>query len=64
MLPEITEVQRLTLRPGDILAVRTDAALSPADAESIREWLRERLPDDVQVLVLDRGAHLEVIESA
>lgn len=63
-LPEITEVQRLTLKPGDRLIVRTDEKLSDQVAAALRErlhaWLG--LPDDVRVLILDRGVSIEVVE--
>jgi len=64
-LPEITEVQRLTLKPGDRLVVRTDEKLSDQTADRLRErlhaWLG--LPDDVRVLILDRGVSIEVVEA-
>lgn len=61
---EITDVQRLTLKPGDRLVVRTGEKLSPEVAATLREhlhgWLG--LPDDVRIVVLDSGVSLEVVE--
>jgi len=64
-LPEITDVQRLTLKPGDRIVVRSPERLSPATAELVLERVRTilRLPDDVPVLLLADGMSLEVAES-
>jgi hypothetical protein len=63
-IPEIAEVQRLTLKPGDRLIVRTDAKLSAQTAANLLERVRARLgiPDDVHVVVLDSGMSVEVVE--
>jgi len=63
-LPEITEVQRLTVKPGDVLIVRTAETLSPETAAALRKHLHAwlGLPDSVRLLVLDRGVSLEVVE--
>jgi hypothetical protein len=62
-LPEITEVQRLTLKPGDLLVVRTDETLDAQTADRLRERLYAWLGvPGVRILVLDRGASLEVVE--
>ena len=64
MLPEITEVQRLTVKPGDRLVLRTDAKLAADTAAYLLERVRHRLdlPDDVRVVILDSGMSLEVAE--
>jgi hypothetical protein len=61
---EITEVQRLTVKPGDTLVVRTGETLSPEAAASLRKHLHAWLGIDasVRLLVLDCGVNLEVIE--
>lgn len=63
-LPEVTEVQRLTVKPGDRLILRTDAKLSAAVAAALLEQVRARLglPDDVRVVILDCGMSVEVAE--
>jgi hypothetical protein len=64
MKVDITEVRRLTLKPGDVLVVRTDEKLSPETLAALRKYLHSwlDLPDDVRVLILDGGASLEVVE--
>jgi hypothetical protein len=61
---EITDVQRLTLKPGDRLIIRTDAKLRADTADYLLEVVRHRLgiPDDVRVMVLDSGMSAEVVE--
>ncbi len=63
-LPEITEVQRLVLKPGDRLVIRADEVLSAATAARLTEMARERLnlDADVPVFVLGQGMSLEVVE--
>ncbi len=65
-LPEITEVQRLTLRPGDSLVLRVPQNLSPDVADRLKERLRETLGLDLstKIVVLDSGMSLEVAERA
>ena len=63
-LPEITEVQRLTLKPGDRLVIRSDEVLSAETAARLTEIARARLglDADVPVFVLGQGMILEVVE--
>jgi|HubBroStandDraft_6_1064221.scaffolds.fasta_scaffold00062_46 hypothetical protein len=63
-LPEITEIQRLTVKPGDRLIIRTDEKLSYAQARRLAEVVRERLGvrSDVRVAVLANGMSMEVAE--
>jgi hypothetical protein len=63
-LPEITEVQRLTLRPGDRIIVRTPERLDMATAERVHHRVLAvlQLPDDFPLLVLPEGMTLEVAE--
>jgi hypothetical protein len=63
-LPEITEVQRLTLKPGDRLIVRSPDLMSHEMAALVAGRVRRvlRLPDDVPVLVLPEGMSLEVTD--
>jgi hypothetical protein len=64
-LPEITEVQRLTVKPGDRLIIRTDAELRADTAAYLLDVVRARLalPDDVRVVILDSGMSIEVVEA-
>lgn len=61
-LPEITDVQRLTLKPGDRIIVRTEARLDMATADYMRNRVRAHLglADDFPVLILADGMTLEV----
>jgi protein-disulfide isomerase-like protein with CxxC motif len=60
-LPEITDLQRLNLQPGDRLVVRFHGRLTAAQAHMIRERLREWSGGGFPVLVLDADASLEVV---
>lgn len=64
MKVEITDVQRLTLKPGDRLIIRTGQKLDAATAAHVIEMIRARLgvPDDAYVVVLDNGMSAEVVE--
>jgi len=64
-LPEITDVQRLALKPGDRLIIRTDEKLRADTAAYLLEAVRYRLalPDDVHAVVLDSGMSIEVVEA-
>jgi hypothetical protein len=63
--PEITAVERLTLRPGDALVIRIPVPISQQQLNWIIEVVRVRLKLDeaIPVLVLDSGASAEVIET-
>ena len=63
-LPEITEVQRLTLKPGDRLIVRVPDRIDAATAARMLEVIRGRLglPDDARIMILDRDMSMEVVE--
>lgn len=62
-LPEITEVQRLRLEPGDALVVRLEREPDMDEAARIKARVRATLGrDTVPVLVLGPGASLEVVD--
>jgi hypothetical protein len=62
-LPEISDVQRLRLEPGDSLVVRCPARLDMATVVEVKERVRAilRIADDVPVLVLPDGMGVEVL---
>ena len=64
-LPEVTDVQRLTLKPGDRIIVRVAQKLTAQQGGMLLAQLRARLglPDDVPIAILDDGMSLEVAES-
>ena len=63
-LPEITEVQRLRLEPGDALVIRLDREPSMQDAHDAQGRVRAVLGrGDIPVLVLGPSATVEVVAS-
>lgn len=65
-LPEITDVQRLRLEPGDALVLHLAAdRISAADALMVKERARAGLGlgDDVPLLVLAAGHRLSVVSA-
>ena len=62
-LPEITAVERLTLRPGDALVIRFPGQISRQAAEDVTGRVRATLglDESVPVLILAVGARAEVI---
>ncbi len=65
-LPEITEVERLTLKPGDRLIVRVPEKISQDIVDRLKERLRAALGLDLstETVILDSGMTLEVAERA
>jgi hypothetical protein len=63
-LPDITEIQRLTLRPGDRIVVHADADLSLQAADMIKEKVRRGLSlgPDVNILVVGRGMSIITVD--
>ena len=65
-LPQVTEVQRLRLEPGDKLVIRADVdRMSHEDADMLQCRVRAalRVPDDFPVMVLPAGWSAEVLNS-
>ena len=61
-LPEIADVKRLTLRPGDSLVVRLARPPTDYDAATIKGRLRAILGrDDLPVLVIGPSDDIEVL---
>jgi hypothetical protein len=62
-LPEITEVQRLRLEPGDRLVIRCESRLDMATGQRIKEHARAalKLGDDFPVMVLGDGIDVDVV---
>jgi hypothetical protein len=59
-LPEVTEVKRLTIRPGDALVIRLDRFPDMAEAGEMQHMVRPAF-GDVPVLVLGPDADIEVV---
>jgi hypothetical protein len=64
-IPEITEVKRLTIKPGDRIIVRCEMRLTEYDADYISHFVREHLGigTEIPVLILDAGISLEVLNA-
>lgn len=64
ILPEITDIQRLALKPGDRLIVRVAVLVNREQAVDIEQIIRARLqlPAGFPVLVTDRSIDVEVLE--
>ena len=56
----VTEVSRLSLKPGDKLVVKVRELTADA-AEAIKAQLKPRFPDN-EILVCNGGVSLEVVE--
>lgn len=59
-LSPVTEVQRLELKPGDRIVLRTGTRLSMHEADILRSRISAWLPPGVKILILDQGMTLEV----
>jgi hypothetical protein len=60
-LPEVSEVKRLHLGPGDRLVVTCPAPLSAYELDRLRARLREVFGPDLPVMVLDGGKDVTVV---
>lgn len=59
----IVEVQKLTLKPGDILVLRVDRILSNEQIESMCKELEHIRPDGVKIAILDAATcQLQIVE--
>lgn len=57
---DIKEVERLTLKPGDVLVVKVPSRLSPEARAGLRESLRALFPEH-KCAILEEGMTLEVV---
>jgi hypothetical protein len=63
-LPEITEIRRVRIEPGDSVVVRTQARIDMATAARIKELASAALGIDAgRVLVLSEGTAIEVVST-
>jgi len=54
------DVQRLTLKPGDVLVLSVEGAISMECAERIKSYMTDVLPDH-KVIVLGDGIKIGVL---
>lgn len=61
-LPDVVDVRRVALHPGDVVVARTAGPYITAEqAHSIRDLLRQTFPGH-EVLVLGPGVDIDVVE--
>ena len=62
------EIAKLTLKPGDVLVIRTPVTPTKIQATHIKDWLRELLSraghPNTEVLVIGNAVELEILEHA
>ena len=60
-LPEITDIKRLTLRPGDRIAVHLDHLLDDQQFDQLHVQFRKFFGPDVQILLIEPGINITVL---
>lgn len=60
-LPEITEAERLALRPGEVLVLHLDRDPSGAEVEAIKDELARMLGSPGKALLLGPGTEITVV---
>lgn len=59
----ITEVQKFTLKPGDILVLQVESPLNKTQVEGMHTILEEMCPVGVKFMVLDKLCRVTVVEA-
>lgn len=59
-LAVVSEVQRLEVRPGDVVVVRCEKRIRPEFAVYLKKRIRAHFPDN-EVIVIDGGIELQVL---
>lgn len=62
-LADVAEVERLALRPGDIVVVKIPWRISDEEATYVKAQTDEVFPDGQKVVVLDGGADIAVLRA-
>jgi hypothetical protein len=62
LLALLPRVRILSVRPGDVLVLKTDRALSEEETHLAREILQREFPGH-RGIILDDGAELEVVRA-
>jgi hypothetical protein len=62
-LPEIAEIKRVTVHPGDRLVVHLDHPVDDAEFERLKREFRKFFGEDVPVLLVEPGIDITVLGS-
>lgn len=62
LLEDVEEVRRLTIRPGDTLVFRFKQRLSREVVDDIGQYVKEKLGEDIKLMILDQGTALDILE--
>lgn len=57
------EISKLSLKPGDILALKLSTQISPEQRKDLADNLLRIQPDGVKIAVLYPGMELQIIEA-
>ena len=57
----VTEIQKLELKPDDMLIVKLDPEMSLAEIEHLKEVIEETIPEDVTGLVVWKDIEFMVV---
>jgi hypothetical protein len=60
-LPDFKEINRLELRPDDIIVVRYEIRLRPVTVDAIKAGLRRMLGVPNKIVILDSGAQVDIL---
>jgi len=60
-LPEVSAIQRLRLRPGDVVVATVDRRLTGGQAQDVRNRIAAVIGDGVSILVLSDFIRLSVV---
>jgi hypothetical protein len=60
--PTVTEISKLSLQPGDVLALRIDRPLLVEQREKLKQWFSEQLPPGTHTLIMEPFMSLEAVK--
>lgn len=55
------DVQRLAVRTGDVVVLSLSAEVSPEEMKWVREAVKQKLPEGVELLILPKGDQIGVL---
>lgn len=59
-LPPITDIQRMSVRPGDVIVVRYDRPLRDDETDRASAWLKRQFPDN-KIVVTGPSPEISVL---